>query len=151
MQKITTFLMFSERAGEAIEFYTSVFKNSKIVSTMPGPDGTVMGGTFELEGQRYSAFNGGPHFSFSEGISLFVSCETQDEIDHYYDKLSDGGEKQQCGWVKDKFGVSWQVVPPVLGELLSSTDRAKAERVMQAMLKMHKLDLKALNDAAAGE
>ena len=151
MQKITTFLMFSERAGEAMAFYTSVFKNSKIISSMPGPNGSVMGGTFELEGQRYSAFNGGPHFSFSEGISLFVSCDTQDEIDYYYDKLSDGGKKDRCGWVKDQFGVSWQVVPPVLGELLSSTDRAKADRVMQAMLKMHKLDLKALNDAAAGE
>jgi predicted 3-demethylubiquinone-9 3-methyltransferase (glyoxalase superfamily) len=151
MQKITTFLMFSDRAGEAMNFYTSVFKNSKIVSSMPGPNGSVLGGTFELEGQRYSAFNGGPHFTFSPGISLFVSCGTQDEIDYYYDKLSEGGEKQPCGWVKDQFGVSWQIVPPVLGELLSSTDRAKADRVMQAMLKMQKLDLKALNDAAAGE
>ncbi|MEP7214285.1 MAG: VOC family protein [Acidobacteriota bacterium] len=151
MQKIMTFFMFSDGAGEAMDFYTSVFKNSKILSTMPGPNGTVMGGTFELEGQRFSAFNGGPHFTFSQGISQFVSCETQDEIDYYYDTLSEGGEKDRCGWVKDKFGVSWQIVPPVLGELLSSTDRAKAERVMQAMLKMHKLDIKVLNDAAAGE
>ena len=151
MQKIMTFFMFNDRAGEAIDFYTSVFKNSKVLSTMPGPNGSVMGGTFELEGQRFSAFNGGPHFTFSHGISQFVSCETQEEIDYYYDTLSDGGEKDQCGWVKDKFGVSWQIVPPVLGELLSGTDRAKADRVMQAMLKMHKLDIKALNDAAAGE
>ena len=151
MQKIMTFLMFNDRAGEAIDFYTSVFKNSKKLSTMPGPDGKVMGGTFELEGQRFSAFNGGPHFTFSQGISQFVSCETQDEIDYYYDALSEGGEKDRCGWVKDKFGVSWQIVPPVLGELLSSTDRAKAERVMQAMLKMHKLDINVLNEAAAGE
>ena len=151
MQKITTFLMFNDQAEAAMNFYTSVFKNSKIISSMPGPNGSVLGGTFELEGHCYSAFSGGPHFSFSEGISLFVSCDTQEEIDYYYDKLSEGGEKQQCGWVKDQFGVSWQIVPPVLGELLSSTDRAKADRVMQAMLKMQKLDLKALNDAAAGE
>lgn len=142
--------MFPERAAEAMDHYVSIFRNSKIVSTMPGPDGKPMGGTFELEGQIFNAFNGGPHFTFSQGISQFVSCGTQEEIDHYYDKLSDGGEKQPCGWVKDKFGVSWQIVPPILGELLSDTDREKANRVLQAMLKMQKLDIQQLEDAAAG-
>lgn len=147
-QKITTFFMFSEGAGEAMEFYVSVFKNSKIISTMPGPGGTVMGGTFELEGQRFNAFNGGPHFSFTSGVSQFVSCDSQDEIDYYYEKLSEGGEKQPCGWLKDKFGVSWQIIPPVLSELLSDPDREKAGRVMNAMLKMRKIDIQALKDAA---
>ena len=142
--------MFPERAAEAMEFYVSIFKNSKVISTMPGPDGKPMGGTFELEGQRFNAFDGGPHFSFSQGISQFVSCETQDEIDHYYDGLSEGGEKQPCGWVKDKFGVSWQIVPPILVQLLSHPDREKANRAMQAMLKMHKLNIRELNDAASG-
>jgi predicted 3-demethylubiquinone-9 3-methyltransferase (glyoxalase superfamily) len=150
MQKITTFFMFSDGAAEAMEYYVSIFPNSKIVTTMPGPDGKPMGGTFELEGQRYNAFDGGPHFTFSQGISQFVSCDTQQEIDHYYEKLSDGGEKQPCGWVKDKFGVSWQIVPPILGELLSDTDREKANRVLQAMLKMEKLDIQQLKDSAAG-
>ena len=150
MQKITTFFMFPERAAEAMEFYVSIFKNSKVISTMPGPDGKPMGGTFELEGQRFNAFDGGPHFSFSQGISQFVSCETQEEIDHYYDGLSEGGEKQPCGWVKDKFGVSWQIVPPILVQLLSHPDREKADRAMQAMLKMHKLNIRELNAAASG-
>lgn len=149
MQKITTFFMFEDHADEAMNFYVSVFKNSKIVSTMPGPNGTVMGGTFELEGQRFNAFNGGPHFSFSQGMSQFVSCDTQDEIDYFYEKLSDGGENQPCGWLTDKFGVSWQIVPPILGELLADKDREKANRVLQAMLKMQKLDIQALKDAAA--
>ena len=142
--------MFAENAGDAMDFYVSVFKNSKIVSTMPAPDGKPMGGTFELEGQTFNAFNGGPHFKFSEGNSQLVSCETQDEIDHYYEKLSDGGEKQPCGWLKDKFGVSWQIIPPILGQLLGDPDREKANRVMQAMLKMHKIDIQALKDAASG-
>ena len=150
MQKITTFFMFSDGAAEAMEYYVSVFRNARILSAMPGPDGKPMGGTFELEGQLFNAFNGGHHFTFSEGISQFVLCDSQDEIDHYYEKLSEGGEKQPCGWVKDKFGVSWQVVPPILGQLLSDADRAKAERVMQAMLKMHKLDIRQLEEAAAG-
>lgn len=147
-QKITTFFMFSEGAGEAMEFYVSIFKNSKIISKMPGPGGTVMGGTFELEGQRFNAFDGGPHFSFSSGISQFVRCDSQDEIDHYYEKLSEGGEKQPCGWLKDKFDVSWQIIPPVLGELLSHPDREKAGRVMNAMLKMQKIDIQELEKAA---
>ena len=140
--------MFPDGAGEAMKFYVSVFRNSKIVSTMPGPDGKPMGGTFELDGQRFNAFNGGPHFSFSQGISQFVSCDTQDEIDHYYEKLSESGEKQPCGWLKDKFGVSWQIVPPILGELLSDPDREKAGRVMKAMLKMQKLNIQELEEAA---
>ena len=147
MQKITTFLMFNDQAGPAMEFYASVFKGSKIVGTMPGPGGTVMGGTIEIHGQRLLTFNGGPSFSFSEGMSLFVNAETQDEIDHLYDALSDGGVKQPCGWLKDKFGVSWQIVPPVLGELLSGPDRDRAARVMQAMLKMQKLIIRDLEEA----
>ena len=150
MQKITPFFMFGSGAGDAMDFYVSVFKNGKIISTMPGPDGKPMGGTFELEGQRFNAFNGGPHFTFSPGISLFVSCDTQDEIDYYYEKLSEGGEKQPCGWLKDKFGVSWQIIPPILGELLSDPDREKAGRVMNAMLQMQKIDIRALEAAAAG-
>ncbi len=150
MQKITTFLMFESGAAEAIEFYISVFRNSKIVGTMPGPDGKPAGGTFELEGQRFTAYNGGPHFSFSEGISLSISAETQDEIDHYYESLSEGGEKQPCGWLRDKFGVSWQVTPPILAELLSDSDREKGGRVMNAMLQMKKINIQALQDAAAG-
>ena len=151
MQKITTFFMFKDRAGEAMDFYTSVFKNAKILGTMPGPDGTVMGGSFEIEGQRFNCYNGGPQFSFNWGISQMVNCETQEEIDYYYDKLSEGGEQQPCGWVTDKFGLSWQVTPTVLMQLISDPDRAKAERATQAMMKMHKLDIQALEDAAAGE
>lgn len=148
MQKITTFFMFQDGAAEAMDFYVSIFKNSKVTSTMPGPDGKVMGGSFELDGQKFSAFNGGPHFNFSQGMSQFVNCDTQEEIDYFYEKLSEGGEKQQCGWLTDKFGVSWQIVPPILGELLGDKDRDKANRVMQAMLKMHKIDIQALKDAA---
>ena len=147
MQKITTFLMFNDKAEEAMNFYASVFRNSKIVNTMPGPNGSIMGGAVELEGQQLMTFNGGPHFSFSQGISLFVKAETQEEIDHLYEKLSDGGEKQQCGWVTDKFGVSWQIIPPILGELLRDPDREKANRVLQAMLKMKKIDIAALKNA----
>jgi predicted 3-demethylubiquinone-9 3-methyltransferase (glyoxalase superfamily) len=109
-----------------------------------------MGGTFELEGQRFNAFNGGPSFKFSQGISLFVNAETQDEIDYFYEKLSEGGQKQPCGWLTDRFGVSWQIIPPILGELLSDPDRQKAGRVMNAMLQMQKIDIQALKDAAAG-
>lgn len=147
MQKITTFLMFNDKAEEAMNFYASIFKNSKIVNTMPGPNGSVMGGTVELDGQQLMTFNGGPHFSFSQGISLFVKAETQEEIDHLYEELSVGGEKQQCGWVTDKFGVSWQIIPPILGELLGDRDREKANRVLQAMLKMKKIDIAELKNA----
>ena len=143
--------MFNDKAAEAMEFYASVFNNSRIVSTMPGPGGIAMGGTIEIDGQRIMTFNGGPHFKFSEGISLFVNAETQDEIDHLYENLSAGGEKQPCGWLKDKFGVSWQIIPPILGELLVSKDREKADRIMQAMLKMQKIDIQALKNAAEKE
>lgn len=139
--------MFNDKAEEAMNFYASVFRNSKIVNTMPGPNGSIMGGAVELEGQQLMTFNGGPHFSFSQGISLFVKAETQEEIDHLHEKLSDGGEKQQCGWVTDKFGVSWQIIPPILGELLRDPDREKANRVLQAMLKMKKIDIAALKNA----
>jgi len=150
MQKITTFLMFNDKAGEAMEFYTSVFKDGKITSSMPGPGGTVMGGSFEIAGQQFSAFNGGPSFKFEQGISLMVSAETQEEIDYLYETLSEGGEQQPCSWLKDKFGVSWQIVPPILGKLLGDPDREKAGRVLQAMLKMKKIIIADLEAAAAG-
>lgn len=157
MQKITTFLTFNDQAEEAVQLYTSLFRNSEIVSMTrygeagPGPKGSVMGATFQLEGQDFIALNGGPHFTFAQGISLFVNCGTQEEIDRLYEKLSEGGEKQPCGWVKDKFGVSWQIVPPVLGEMLGDKDPEKAKRVMHAMLQMHKLDIKALERAYEGQ
>ena len=141
MQKITPFLWFDGRAGEAAKFYTSIFKNSMIVSVSP------MSATFQLAGQKFIALNGGPQFKFTEAISFFVSCETQKEIDYFWEKLSAGGEKSRCGWLKDKFGVSWQVVPPVLGDMLNDDDDEKSNRVMQAMLKMSKLDIKKLKQA----
>jgi len=145
--------MFNDQAGEAMEFYTSVFPNASIVSAMPGPDGSIVGGTFDLEGQRFSCYNAGPHpsFAFSQGISLMIRAETQDEVDHYYDRLSEGGEEKACGWVTDKFGVSWQITPPILMQMLSDPDREKAGRVMQAMLKMKKIIIADLEAAAAGE
>lgn len=146
-QKITPFLWFDNNAEEAINFYVSIFKNSKLISTIPGPNGTLMGATFTLEGQEYQALNGGPHFKFTEAISLFVRCETQTEIDELWNKLSEGGEKSRCGWLKDKYGLSWQIVPPILGELLQDKDRAKAKRVMDAMMKMNKIDIKTLQEA----
>src|SRR5437867_945566 len=154
MQKITPFLWFDDNAEEAINFYTSIFKNSKIIEMSrfppngPGPAGKLMSATFELEGQEFMALNGGPTFKFTEAISLFVDCKTQAEVDDLWEKLSAGGEKGQCGWLKDKFGLSWQIVPTALGELLGSTDPAKAQRVMQAMLQMTKLDIKGLQQAA---
>lgn len=149
-QKITTFLMFEKNALEAVNFYVSVFKNSKIVKTIPGPDGKDTGAEFELDGVRFAAYDGGPDFKFTMGMSLMVSAETQDEVDRLYDTLSEGGEKQPCGWLTDRYGVSWQITPPILLELLSDPDRDKGDRVMQAMLKMHKIDIQALKDAAAG-
>lgn len=147
MQKITTFLTFNDRAEEAVSFYVSLFKNSKVLSTMRAGD-AVIGLSFQLEGQEFTALNGGPSFSFAQGISLFVSCDTQPEIDHLYEALSEGGSKEPCGWLKDKFGVSWQVVPPVLGELLGHKDPATAQRVLQAMLKMQRIDIAALKSAS---
>ncbi len=147
MQKITPFLWYNDSAEEAAKFYISIFRDSKIVSTIPGPNGTVMGITFILDGQEFQALNGGPHFKFTEAISLFVRAETQPEIDELWEKLSAGGEKSRCGWLKDKFGLSWQIVPPVLGKLLGDKDPAKSQRVMMAMLKMDKIVIQALKDA----
>ena len=153
MQKISPFLWFDNQAEEAVNFYTSIFKNSK-VETMtrygdagPGPKGTVMSATFQLNGQEFMALNGGPEFTFTPAISFFVNCETQEEVDDLWEKLSEGGEKQQCGWVTDRFGVTWQIVPTALGELLNDPDDEKSSRVMQAMLKMTKIDIAELNRA----
>jgi len=153
MQKITPFLWFDNNLEEAINFYTSIFRNSKITHVSrygdagPGPKGTIMSASFELEGQTFMGLNGGPLFSFSPAISFFVSCNTQKEIDELWDKLSTGGKEDRCGWLKDKFGLSWQIVPPVLGELLNSKEPGKAKRIMEAMLKMGKLDIKTLEEA----
>jgi len=151
MQKITTFLMFNDQVEEAVKLYTSVFKDSKITSTMAGPDGRAMGFTFELHGQEFGAYNGGPdYFSFSEGISLMVNCETQEEVDYFWENLiAGGGEPSMCGWLKDRFGVSWQITPTRLMELISDPDREKANRATQAMLQMQKIDAE-LEKAAAG-
>ena len=156
MQKITPFLWFDTQAEEAAKFYASVFPNSKILKTArygeagPGPKGSVMTVEFELDGQRMIALNGGPQFKFTEAISLSVDCKTQEELDHYWTKLSQGGKEQPCGWLKDKYGLSWQVNPAILGELLSGPDAKKARRVMEAMLKMKKIDIAALKAAAEG-
>lgn len=153
MQKITTFLTFNNQAEEAANLYTSIFKNSRVdhVSRYgaagPAPVGTVMSVNFTLDGQAFTALNGGAHFRFTEGISLFVTCENQEEIDTYWEKLSAGGEKGQCGWLKDKFGVSWQIVPAALGRLLGNKDPEKAKRAMQAMLNMTKIDIETLEQA----
>ena len=153
MQKITPFLWFDNQAEEAMNFYVSVFKNSKrgrisrYGEAGPGPKGTVMVATFQLEGQEFIALNGGPHFKFTEAISLVVNCETQDEVDAFWEKLSEGGSKGQCGWLKDKYGLSWQIVPTALGQLMSDPDPEKSKRVMQAMLQMTKIDIKKLKQA----
>ena len=151
MQKITTFLTFDGRVEEAVNLYTSVFKGSKVVSSMKSGDGSMMTATFELAGQTFIALNGGPSFTFAQGISLFVGCETQPEIDELWEKLSEGGSEGRCGWLKDKFGVSWQIVPPILGALLGDKDRGRSSRAMKAMMGMTKLDIAALTRAADGE
>lgn len=140
--------MFDDNAGDAIEFYTSIFRNSKIISTMPGPNGRVAGGSFEIEGYRIHCYNGGPKFKFSQAFSMMVSVETQSEIDYFYDRLSEGGKKEPCGWLDDKFGVSWQITPPILLKLLGDPDREKAGRVAQAMFKMNKIIITDLKSAA---
>jgi len=156
MQKITPFLWFDNRAEEAMNFYTSIFKNSKVGSVCrygdagPGPKGTVMTASFQLEGQELVALNGGPIFHFTEAISFSVNCETQEEVDDFWEKLSAGGEKQRCGWLKDKFGLSWQIVPSALSEMLQDKNPQKSSRVMQAMLQMQKLDIKGLRQAYEG-
>jgi predicted 3-demethylubiquinone-9 3-methyltransferase (glyoxalase superfamily) len=151
MQKVTPFLWFDGTAEEAMNFYVSVFKNARIIELRRrGDDGAVMSGTFEIDGQRFHAFNGGPMFKFSEAVSLFVNCETQDEVDELWDKLSAGGTPQRCGWLKDRFGLSWQIIPSVLGKRLQDTDPAKAQRVVQAMMGMVKIDIAGIERAYAG-
>jgi predicted 3-demethylubiquinone-9 3-methyltransferase (glyoxalase superfamily) len=153
MQKITPFLWFDGKAEEAMNFYTSIFRNSKIGSvtrygeTGPGEKGTVMSATFQLDGQEFIALNGGPMFTFSPAISFFVNCETQAEVDDLWEKLSEGGERQRCGWLKDKYGVSWQIIPSALGKMLQDKDTEKSKRVMNAMLQMNKIEIKSLKQA----
>ena len=153
MQTITPFLWFDGKAEEAMNFYASIFKNSKIGSVTrygeegPGPKGAVMTATFQLDGQDFIALNGGPQFTFSPAISFLVSCETQQEVDELWEKLSEGGEKQRCGWLKDKFGLSWQIVPSALGVMLRDKDAEKSRRVMKAMLQMDKIDIEGLRQA----
>jgi predicted 3-demethylubiquinone-9 3-methyltransferase (glyoxalase superfamily) len=153
MQKITPFLWFDGKAEEAANYYVSIFKNSKLgrVSRYgegaPAPKGTVMSVTFELEGQQFMALNGGPLFQFTPAISFYVDCRSQQEVDELWEKLSAGGEKSRCGWLKDKFGVSWQIIPTELGQYLSDKDPARAKRVMQAMLQMDKIDIQGLKRA----
>jgi predicted 3-demethylubiquinone-9 3-methyltransferase (glyoxalase superfamily) len=155
MQKITPFLWFDGQAEEAAKFYTAIFSNSKIAKVTrygaagPGPKGSAMSVVFELEGQEFYALNGGPQFTFSPAISLFVNCETQTEVDALWEKLSAGGVKQRCGWLTDKFGVTWQIVPKALGRLLQDEDPAKSQAVMRAMMKMDKIDIAGLEQAHA--
>jgi predicted 3-demethylubiquinone-9 3-methyltransferase (glyoxalase superfamily) len=157
MQKITPFLWFNDKAEEAMNFYVSVFKNSKVVSVTrygeagPGRKGTVMSATFQLEGQDFYALNGGPQFTFTPAISLFVNCETQQEVDELWEKLSEGGRKDRCGWLQDKYGLSWQVIPSILGKLLQDEDAEKSNRVMKAMLQMDKIDIQRLKQAYDGK
>jgi predicted 3-demethylubiquinone-9 3-methyltransferase (glyoxalase superfamily) len=153
MQKINPFLWFNDQAEDAANFYISLFKNSKVLNVSrygeagPGPKGTAMSVTFELAGQKFMALNGGPHFKFSEAISFFINCENQQEVDELWEKLSAGGEKSRCGWLKDKYGLSWQVVPTALGEMLQDKDPKKSQRVMQSMLQMNKIDIAGLKQA----
>ena len=157
MQKITPFLWFDDKAEEAVNFYVSVFKNSKIggitrygeegAEASGRPKGTVMTVEFQLDGQEFVALNGGPHFKFSEAISFVVNCKTQEEVDEFWEKLSAGGEKSRCGWLKDKYGLSWQIVPTALVEMLLDKDAEKSKRVMEAMLQMDKIDIKTLKQA----
>lgn len=162
MQKITPCLWFDDQAEEAVEFYTAIFKNSKIVTVARygeagqdihrKPVGSVMTVAFELDGQTFTALNGGPMFKFNEAISFQVNCETQDEVDHYWEKLSEGGDEkaQGCGWLKDKYGVSWQIVPGILPELIDDPDPEKSKRAMEAMLRMKKIDIDEIKRAHAG-
>lgn len=158
MQKITPFLWFDDKAEEAAKFYASIFKNSKVGAIshygddMPMPKGTVMTVAFQLEGQDFVALNGGPHFKFTEAISFVVNCETQEEIDYFWEKLlAGGGEESQCGWLKDKFGLSWQIVPTILSGMVADNDAARAQRVMHAMLQMVKIDMTTLQRAYDGK
>jgi predicted 3-demethylubiquinone-9 3-methyltransferase (glyoxalase superfamily) len=156
-QKITPFLWFDGNAEQAINFYTSIFKDSKIINASrygdagPGHKGSLMTASFQLQGQEFMALNGGPQFKFTEAVSFFVKCETQAEVDNFWEKLSAGGQKSQCGWLKDKYGLSWQIIPETLGKLLSDKDSEKSKRVMMAMLKMSKIEIKKLQDAYDGK
>src|SRR4051812_21742488 len=151
MKKITPFLWYDTQAEEAAKFYTSIFKNSKIGSTTPGPNGRPMTVTFTLDGQDFIALNGGPMFKFNEAFSLSVDCQSQEEVDELWEKLCDRGQKSRCGWLKDKYGLSWQIVPRVLITLLQDKDPVKSKRVMQAMMQMDKIDIQKLQDAYAGK
>ena len=157
MQKITPFLWFDDQAEAAMQHYVSVFRDSKVLGVTRygdaglGPKGSVMIAAFELEGQRFTALNGGPHFKFTEAVSFVVNCETQEEVDHFWDKLGEGGQIQQCGWLKDKFGLSWQIVPSVLIELINDPDPEKARRVTETMLQMTKIDIAKLRQAYEGQ
>jgi predicted 3-demethylubiquinone-9 3-methyltransferase (glyoxalase superfamily) len=152
-QKITPFLWFDDQAEEAMHYYVSIFPNSEVLSVSrygeagPGTAGTVMTATFRLDGQEFTALNGGPQFRFTEAISFQIDCSSQDEVDYFWDRLSDGGETSQCGWLKDKFGLSWQVVPTVLGEMIQDKDPERSKRVVQAMLQMTKIDIATLKRA----
>lgn len=156
MQKITPFLWFDNNAEEALNFYTSIFKNSEITQVSrygdvgPGPKGSLLTARFNLEGQEFLALNGGPQYKFTPAVSFLIDCKTQEEIDYYWDKLLEGGQAQQCGWLVDKYGLSWQVVPAILPKYLSDKDAGKASRVMQTMMKMVKLDIQELEDAYKG-
>ena len=153
MQKITPFLWFDHQAEEAMNFYASIFKNSKIGNVTrygeagPGPEGSVMTATFELEGQEFMVLNGGPQYKFTEAVSFFVNCNSQEEVNTLWEKLSEGGEEGPCGWLKDKFGLSWQIIPTALGQMLNDPEPEKAQRVMQAMLKMKKIEIQTLKQA----
>lgn len=155
-QKITPFLWFNDNAEEAMEFYVSIFKDSRVKSVqrfgepVPSSKAKLLTATFELNGQEFMALNGGPRFQFTEAISLFVKCETQEEVDEYWNKLVEGGTPQQCGWLKDKFGLSWQIIPNALGQLLGSKDPVRGQRVMEAMLKMTKIEIAKLKEAHEG-
>ena len=156
MQKITPFLWFNGQAEEAMHHYVAIFRNSRVVDVTrygdagPGPKGSVMSASFEIEGQRFTALNGGPQFRFTEAVSFVVNCETQQEVDELWDKLSEGGQTQQCGWLKDRFGLAWQIIPSALPELMSAPDPERARRVTEAMLQMTKIDIAKLRQAHEG-
>lgn len=151
MKKITPFLWFDTEAEEAMNLYVSIFKNSKVLGVTPGPNGRAMSVNFELEGQEFIGLNAGPEFKFNESISFLVNCNSQEEVDELWEKLTaDGGEESRCGWLKDKYGLSWQIIPTALGEMLGDPDRQKAGRAMQAMLQMNKIDIQGLKQAYDG-
>jgi predicted 3-demethylubiquinone-9 3-methyltransferase (glyoxalase superfamily) len=156
MQKITPFLWFDGKAEEAMNFYVSIFKNSKVLGVSrwgdagPGPKGSVLTASFELAGQKFVALNGGPQYTFTPAVSFMVNCETQEEVDHYWEKLTEGGKEVQCGWLTDKYGLSWQITPTILITMLQDKDPVKSQRVMQAMMKMIKIDIEELQRAYDG-